>query len=37
MESKTEMSGFSSSPIDSGKFAIPAGFTQIQPQQRQAK
>jgi hypothetical protein len=37
MESKTEMSGFSSSPIDSGKFAIPAGFTQIQPQQHQAK
>ena len=37
MESQTEMSGFSSSPIDSGKFAIPAGFTQIQPQQRHAK
>lgn len=37
MESKTEMSGFSSSPIDSGKFAVPAGFTQIQPQQLSAK
>jgi hypothetical protein len=37
MESKTEMSGFSSSPIDSGKFAVPAGFTQIQPQQPPAK
>jgi hypothetical protein len=32
MESKTEMSGFSSATIDSGKFAVPAGFTQIQPQ-----
>ncbi len=37
MESKTEMSGFSSTSIDSGKFAVPAGFTQIQPQQLQAK
>jgi hypothetical protein len=37
MESTTEMSGFSSSPIDSGKFAVPAGFTQVQPQQPQAK
>ncbi|MGB8481755.1 MAG: hypothetical protein WCE63_23375 [Acidobacteriaceae bacterium] len=37
MESKTEMSGFSSSPIDAGKFAVPAGFTEIQPQQPQAK
>jgi hypothetical protein len=33
MESKTEMSGFSSATIDSSKFAVPAGFTQIQPQQ----
>jgi hypothetical protein len=37
MESKTEMSGFSSTPIDSGKFAVPAGFTQVQWQQLQAK
>ena len=37
MESKTEMSGFSSSPIDGGKFAVPAGFTQIQLQQPLAK
>ena len=37
MESKTEMSGFSSSPIDAGKFAVPAGFTEIQPQQPHAK
>jgi hypothetical protein len=37
MESKTELSGFSSSPIDAGKFAVPAGFTEIQPQQPQAK
>lgn len=37
MESTTEMSGFSSSPIDSGKFAVPAGFTQVQPQQLTAK
>jgi hypothetical protein len=37
MESKTEMSGFSSATIDSGKFAVPAGFTQIQPQQLQPK
>jgi len=37
METKTEMSGFSSTPIDSGKFAVPAGFTQIQPQPARAK
>ncbi len=37
MESKTEMSGFSSTPIDSGRFAVPAGFTQIQLQQPHAK
>lgn len=37
MESKTEMSGFSSMPIDSGKFAVPAGFTEVQPQQLRAK
>jgi hypothetical protein len=37
MESKTEMSGFSSATIDSGKFAVPAGFTQVQPQQLQSK
>ncbi len=37
MESKTEMSGFSSTPIDPGKFAVPAGFTEIQPRLPQAK
>ena len=37
MESKTEMSGFSSTPIDAGKFAVPAGFTLIQPQMPVAK
>ncbi|MGC1870352.1 MAG: hypothetical protein WA700_05290 [Acidobacteriaceae bacterium] len=33
MESTTQLTEFSTAPIDSGKFAIPAGFTQIQPQQ----
>src|ERR1035437_774693 len=33
MESKTAMSGFSSASIDSGKFAVPAGFTEVQPRQ----
>jgi hypothetical protein len=37
MESTTQMSGFSSATIDSGKFAVPAGFTQVQPQQLQSK
>ncbi|HZC44063.1 MAG TPA: hypothetical protein VE195_07810 [Acidobacteriaceae bacterium] len=37
MESKTELSGFASTPIDAGKFAVPDGFTEIQPQQPQAK
>lgn len=37
MESKTELSGFSSTPIDSGKFSVPAGFVLVQPQQPQAK
>ena len=37
MESKTEMSGFSSTPIDSGRFAVPAGFTQVQLQPPHAK
>lgn len=37
MESTTEMSGFSSTSIDSGKFAVPAGFTQVQPQQLRTK
>ena len=37
MESTTQMSGFSSATIDSGKFAVPAGFTQIQPPQLQGK
>jgi len=37
MESKAEMSGFSSALIDSGKFAAPAGFTEIQPQPPQTK
>jgi hypothetical protein len=33
MESTTQLTEFSSAPIDSGKFAIPAGFTQVQPPQ----
>jgi hypothetical protein len=35
MESKTDMTSFSSAPIDSAKFTVPAGFTQVQlPQAR---
>lgn len=35
MESKTAMTSFSSAPIDSAKFTVPAGFTQVQlPQAR---
>jgi hypothetical protein len=30
MESTTEMSGFSSGPVDSAKFEVPAGFKQVQ-------
>lgn len=37
MESKTEMSGFSSAPIDSGKFSVPAGFLRVQSQESAAK
>ncbi|MHB1743679.1 MAG: hypothetical protein ACYCRE_02780, partial [Acidobacteriaceae bacterium] len=37
MESTTELTEFSSAPIDSGKFAVPAGFTEMQPQLPQAK
>ena len=33
MESTTQLTEFSSAPIDSGKFAIPAGFTEVQPPQ----
>jgi hypothetical protein len=33
MESTTELTEFSSAPIDSGKFAIPAGFTEVQSPQ----
>jgi hypothetical protein len=33
MESTTELTSFSSSPIDGGKFSVPAGFQQIQPRQ----
>jgi hypothetical protein len=37
MESTTAMSGFSSSPIDAAKFAVPDGFTEVQPQQPRMK
>jgi hypothetical protein len=37
MESKTEMTGFSSASIDSGKFSVPAGFMEIQPRQMPGK
>ena len=37
MESTTELTAFSSAPIDSGKFAVPAGFTEMQPQLPQAR
>ena len=33
MESTTQLTEFSSAPIDSGKFAIPAGFTEVQAPQ----
>ena len=33
MESTTQLTEFSSAPIESGKFAIPAGFTEVQPPQ----
>ncbi len=33
MESTTELTAFSSSPIDRAKFNVPAGFQQVQPQQ----
>ncbi len=31
MESTTELTAFSSAPIDSARFAVPAGFTEVQP------
>lgn len=31
MESQTNLTSFSSAPIDSAKFSVPAGFTQVQP------
>jgi hypothetical protein len=36
MESTTQLSGFSSAPIDAGKFSVPTGFAQVQPQQPRA-
>ena len=30
MEMTTEMSGFSSGPVDSSKFQVPAGFKQVE-------
>jgi hypothetical protein len=33
MESTTALTEFSSAPIDASKFAVPAGFTEMQPQQ----
>jgi hypothetical protein len=32
MEMTTEMSGFSSAPVDASKFEIPAGFKQVEPE-----
>src|SRR5579884_23690 len=32
MEMQTQMDSFSSAPIDASKFAVPAGFKQIEPQ-----
>lgn len=32
MESTTNLTGFSSAPIDPAKFSVPAGFTQVEPQ-----
>lgn len=31
MESQTNLTAFSSAPIDSAKFSVPAGFTQVEP------
>lgn len=33
MESTTDLTSFSSAPIDPAKFSVPAGFTQVQPPQ----
>lgn len=35
MEMTTEMSGFSSSPVDPSKFEAPAGFKQVEPEMMQ--
>jgi len=34
MESTTELSGFSSGPVDDAQFAIPAGFKKVEPAQK---
>ncbi len=31
LEMKSEMSGFSSNPVDASQFAVPAGFKQVEP------
>jgi hypothetical protein len=33
MESTTESSGFSQSPVDPAKFAVPSGYQQVEPKQ----
>lgn len=34
MEATSELSGFSSGPVDTAKFQVPAGFKQVQPDKR---
>ena len=37
MEMTTELSGFSSAPVDASKFEVPPGFTQVEPQSMQRR
>jgi len=34
METTTELSGFSSAPVDDAQFAVPAGFKKVEPSER---
>lgn len=37
IESTTELSGFSSGPVDDAQFAVPAGFKKVEPVQRRGE
>ncbi len=37
MEMTTELTGFSSAPVDAAKFEVPDGFTQVEPQSMQRR